>query len=174
MRSETAYGAPPVAPERVNEPMHARELKVPAALADMLVGWLMLAFAIALWVGAGAFAPGAWHAQGPGTFPRGISLLLGVCSLLLLGRALHAWRAGTRPVVVAVRRPRAVVLAMALAAAYPPLIQALGYYPATAVWLPVLLWVAGCRKLKVVVLASLGFLLFSRIVFQQLLGTPMP
>lgn len=151
-----------------------RELNVPAGVADALVALCMLAFAVALWLGAGAFAPGPWKAQNAGAFPRGISLLLGMCSLLLLARAVSARRgAGAQP-SVAFRRPRAVAVAMALAIVYPPLIDGIGYYMATGLWLPVLLWVAGCRKPVGVVLASVGFLVFSRIVFQHLLGTPMP
>lgn len=151
-----------------------RELKVPASVADAVVALFMLAFAVALWVGAAAFAPGPWHAQGAGAFPRSISLLLGMCSLLLLGRTLGARRGSPAAVSVAFRRPSAVATAMVLAVAYPPLIEEIGYYMATGLWLPVLLWVAGYRKPVGVVLASLGFLVFSRIVFQQLLGTPMP
>lgn len=150
------------------------ELKLPAAVADAVVALLMLAFAAALWFGAGAFAPGPWKAQGAGAFPRSIALLLGTCSLLLLARAATARRRSGTSGTVAFRRPRAVAVAMVLAVAYPSLIEAIGYYMATGLWLPVLLWVAGYRKPVGVVLASLGFLVFSRIVFEHLLGTPMP
>ena len=174
MPIDPAHGAQAARPDAVQAPVAQRELKVSALVADALVALFMLAFAMALWVGVGAFAPGPWRAQGAGAFPRSIALLLGMCSLLLLGRTLLAWRGPKQPGSVAFRRPHAVVAAMLLAVAYPPLIDGLGYYLATAVWLPVLLWVAGYRKPKGVVLASIGFLVFSRIVFQQLLGTPMP
>ena len=169
----TAYGARDTKPQATaaGNPALERAWSLPTTLLDTLIALAMLGFALALWVGAEAFAPGPWRAQGPGTFPRGIALLLGSCSLLLVGRALRAWRGAQR---LSVKRPHAVAAAMALAVAYPPLIQGLGYYGATAVWLPMLLWVAGCRRLKVLVPACLGFLVFSRIVFQQLLGTPMP
>lgn len=169
----TAYGAHDTKPQgaAAGTPAPERAWSLPAPLLDSLIALAMLAFALALWAGAEGFAPGPWRAQGPGTFPRGIALLLGSCSLLLFGRALRAWRGAQR---LSVKRPHAVAAAMALALVYPPLIEGLGYYGATAVWLPVLLWVAGCRRLKVLVPASLGFLVFSRIVFQQLLGTPMP
>lgn len=174
MATDPAHGAQVVKPDAVKTPIVQRELKVSTLVADALVALFMFAFAVALWVGVEAFAPGPWRAQGAGSFPRSIALLLGMCSLLLLGRTLLAWRAQRQAGNVALRRPHAVAAAMLLAVAYPPLIDALGYYLATAVWLPVLLWVAGYRKPKGVVLASLGFLVFSRIVFQQLLGTPMP
>ncbi len=174
MQIDTTSGAQAAVPEAVKTSGARRELKLSELVPDALVALLMLAFAIALWVGAAAFAPGPWQAQGAGTFPRSISLLLGMCSLLLLGRTLRAWRCSTQVASVEFRRPGAVATAMLLTVAYPPLIEGLGYYMATAAWLPVLLWVAGYRKLKGIVLVSLGFLLFSRIVFQHLLGTPMP
>ncbi|MBU6257464.1 MAG: tripartite tricarboxylate transporter TctB family protein [Burkholderiales bacterium] len=174
MAIEPADGAPVARPDAVQTSAVRGELQVSALVADASVALFMLALAVALWIGVGAFAPGPWRAQGAGSFPRSIALLLGLCSLLLLGRTLLAWRARTRARPLAFRRPHAVAAAMGLALAYPPLIEALGYYPATALWLPLLLWVAGCRKPKLVVLPALGFLVFSWIVFQQLLGTPMP
>ena len=154
-------------------PASTSELRVAAPLLDSVIGLLMAGVALALWLGAAAFDRGTNPVDGPGTFPHAISLLLGATSLLLLGRSLpRCLRGGSAAVVM--RRPSAVFTAMGLVIAYPLLIQRLGYYSATAVWLPLLLWTAGYRKPLGVVLATLGFLAFSRVVFQHLLGTPMP
>ncbi len=154
-------------------PASKAELRVAAPLLDSVIAALMAAVALALWLGAASFERGTNLIDGPATFPRAISLLLGTTSLLLLARSLPRYLRGGSAAVV-MRRPSAVFTAMGLVVVYPLLIEHLGYYPATAVWLPVLLWTAGYRKPLGVVLATLGFLVFSRVVFQQLLGTPMP
>lgn len=163
-----AAPAPDCAPSR------GAALHIAPWLLDAIVAACMGAVALTLWLGAASYDQGTSALSGPSAFPRAIALLLGVSSLLLMGRALAPRLRGTRQTGLAMQRPRAVFGAMALVVAYPGLIQALGYYGATALWLPVLLWVAGCRRPLGVAVASLGFLLFSRVVFQQLLGTPMP
>lgn len=109
--------------------------------------------------------------MGPAAFPEGVALLLGGCSLFMIGRAAAHWHAPER---VRVERPGSVLAAMMLVVSYPVLIEHLGFYPATGLWLVPLLWVAGCRSMPVIGGCAIGFLVFTKLVFEMLLGTPLP
>ena len=63
---------------------------------------------------------------------------------------------------------------MALVIAYPLLITTFGYYVVTGPWLIVLLFAAGYRKLLPKIIYSIGFLIFTKLVFQMLIGIPLP
>lgn len=142
-----------------------------AAAADIVAGVLLCGVAAALWIGAGYIQTRTRGFMGPVAFPEGVALLLGGCSLLMIGRAAVHWRAPER---VGLERPESVLAAMVLVALYPVLIEHLGFYPATGIWLVPLLWVAGCRGPLVIGGCAIGFLVFTKLVFEMLLGTPLP
>lgn len=149
-------------------------LRIAAPLLDAGIGGLMLVIALWFWVKAAAIQSHSRGLMGPLAFPKGISALLAVCALLLIGRSLIPSRAAVAGALVTIERPWFVLAAMGMTIGYPLLIGALGYYLATGLWLPPFLWIAGYRKPVGMALATLGFLIFTRIIFQHVLGTPMP
>lgn len=141
--------------------------------ADILVGTVMIAIAAWFWFGAAAIRSSARGLMGPLAFPRGVALLLAGCSLAMVLRALRR-RHTAADHVQEVERHGFVAAAIGMTIIYPLLISWLGYYISTGLWLPPFLWIAGYRNPLGMLLCSLGFLLFTRVVFQVLLGTPMP
>jgi hypothetical protein len=134
---------------------------------------LLLALATWLWVGAADIDGGGGGMTAPDGFPRLVAVLLGASSLLLLVQSIRAARErGWAPIVV--RRPRPVVAAIVLVAVYPLLIATLGYYVATAAWMVPFLLLAGMRHPAGIAASTLGFLLFTKVLFQTVLGTPLP
>ena len=89
-------------------------------------------------------------------------------------QALWSAFSGERADPIEIRHPAAVLLAVVLVAAYPTLLAYLQYYLATALWLPPFLWLAGMRRSLGIVLTTAGFLLFTKVLFQMALGTPLP
>lgn len=152
-----------------------RALTIPSVVLDSAIGVSMLAVALWFWLGASSIQTRSpFSLVGPAAFPRAISVLLAVCSLLFVGRSVASRLRTGISTKVAIDRPVHVFAAMALVAAYPLLIDALGYYIATGLWLPVFLWVSGYKRPLGIVLVSIGFLVFTKIVFDKLLGTPLP
>lgn len=152
----------------------ARILRVPAFALDAGVGTVMFVIALWFWVEAAAIQSHSRGLMGPVAFPKGISAMLGLCALLLIGRSCLPSRAAAAAATVSMERPWFVLAAMGMTIAYPLLIGSLGYYLATGLWLPPFLWITGYRKPVGMALATLGFLVFTRVIFQHVLQTPMP
>lgn len=148
--------------------------RLSAPVLDIVIGAILVAMAVWLWIQVGAIDSRSTGLMGPTSFPHAIAVLLGGSALILMLRAARALGPGRRASFVTVRRPSAVVCAIAMSVIYPLLVGALGYYIATALWLPPLLWIAGYRRPLGVLACSAGFLVFTWVVFQHVLGTPMP
>lgn len=90
-------------------------------------------------------------ARNPMAFPRLLTMLLAVGGLVVIAQAVLT-RRGAMPgdVAVPINWPR-VVLIGALAAAYFWAFEPLGFLPATAVFLPVVIVVLGYRRAMVIV-----------------------
>jgi hypothetical protein len=71
-------------------------------------------------------------------------------------------------------RPLATVCGIGLVLAFPGLVGALGFYPAAALWLPAFALAAGLRPWQWIAGVTAGLLLFARVVFEGLFGTPLP
>ena len=72
------------------------------------------------------------------------------------------------------RRPWRVVIGMVLLLIFPYGMRHLGYYPTMAVWLAAFFWLADYRRPVGIVACVAGFLVFTKIVFEYLLSTPIP
>lgn len=154
-------------------PAMTRVAHLSAPLMNGLGAVLLLALSAWLWIGAADIESVGGSMLGPDSFPRLVAALLAGCCLLLLAQSVRAAiaRSGAS---VAISRPFQVLAAIVLVCVYPPVIGVLGYYPATALWMPPFLLLAGMRH-PVGVLASVcGFLLFTKVLFQMVLGTPLP
>jgi hypothetical protein len=103
-----------------------------------------------------------------------VALLLGVASAILLANALARLARGPTRHLIAIGRPARVAAGMALMAAFAPLMSHVGYYPAMAVFLAAMLWIADCRRPLHVVAYVAGFLIFSKVVFETILSIPLP
>lgn len=148
-------------------------LRLRASLLDVAGGLLFLTMAVWLWLGAAHIDESSEGLIGPAGFPRGIAILLGGSALLMLLQGLNAVRS-RQSAQVTVDRPLSVLAAMVLVIIYPILITELGYYVATGLWLLPFLWIAGCRKPITIVLSAGGFLVFTKVLFQMVLGIPLP
>ena len=63
---------------------------------------------------------------------------------------------------------------IALIIAFPVVMARFGYYPAMGLLIPSLLWVAGYRRPLGFVLYTVGFLVFTKLVFGLILKVPLP
>ena len=148
-------------------------LVIRAGVIETIVGVLLIAVAFWLWFGSYSFDEGSRGLMGPAAFPRGVALLLGLSSLILGTKGVRQMsRTDTEPVTV--RRPSSVLLAAVLIVLYPLLLPRFGFYPTTAVWLLALLWCAGQRNIAWALVTVLAFLLVVKLVFQMIMGIPLP
>lgn len=141
---------------------------------DILAAIALLAVAGLFWFLGAGIDDGSDYGIGAADFPRGLALLLGVASAILLANALARLARGTTRHLIAIGRPARVAAGMALMAAFAPLMSHVGYYPAMAVFLAAMLWIADCRRPLHVVAYVAGFLIFSRVVFETILSIPLP
>lgn len=152
-----------------------RVLAIPSVVLESAVGAFMLAVAAWFWFESYSIETRAPSSlSGPVAFPRGIAAMLAVCSVLFVWRTVAARIRTGRSRDIPVERPAAVLASMVLVVLYPLMLEWMGFYVATGAWLPVLLWVSGYKRPVGIVLVSAGFLVFTKVVFQQALGTPLP
>jgi putative tricarboxylic transport membrane protein len=143
-------------------------------ILDLIIAAALGGLALAFWHGAAAFDEGDASGVGPATFPRGLALLLGVVALILALRAAVGLARFQPQATASIERPLAVALGIVLVALFPLLMSSLGYYLATTVWLPLLLFVAGYRKPIGILVYTAGFLAFVKLGFDMILRTPLP
>lgn len=163
--------------ERSTQESHsdAPALSIAAGKLDMLGGVVLIGFAAWLWFGANDIESTSDALVGPATFPRVVALLLGLSAFLLVCQGafprLFALAANR---TVTIQHPVRVFIALALLIVYPILIGRLSFYPATAIFLPPLLWVSGLRNPLGIAACTVGFLGFAKLLFEMVLGTPLP
>jgi hypothetical protein len=146
-------------------------LTIRSDIINLIAGIAIIAAAVTFWVAAPGFDEQDATGVGPATFPKGIAALMGVCALVLIGQAIVRliWF-GHASVEVTTERPFPVLAGIILVAIYPALMATIGYYIATAVWMPVFLLVAGYRKPIGIALCTMSFLVFAKIVFDMILS----
>lgn len=142
-------------------------------IGDLVAGAALFAFAGLFWVLGGEIDNGGFGV-GAADFPRGIALLLGVASLILFANAVLRLARGDTQEMLCIGRPARVAVGMALLIAFPPAMSHIGYYPAMALFMAALLWVADCRSPLRIVAYVAGFLVFSKVVFEMILSIPLP
>lgn len=152
----------------------ARVLRLSIASADLLIGAALLA--MAAWFGVIAYRMNDYSGPniGPADFPGALAVLLGVGAVALLGGAVLRLAQRRATHAISIRRPQLVLLGMALFVAFPALMTLLGYYPAMALWLAAFLWLSGSRSILAIAAFVAGFLVFTKLVFEMILGTPLP
>jgi len=157
-----------------SETPRAHGLPLRGEVIDAVVAACLVVTALGFWFGAASFAEVDSTGIGPATFPRDLAVLLGVGSCMLLARSLAGLSGWAPAAVVVTERPIPVVVGIALVAAFPLLMTSLGYYVASALWMPALFLAAGYRKPIGIVLYTAGFMLFARVAFEMILGVRLP
>ncbi|MFC6674210.1 tripartite tricarboxylate transporter TctB family protein [Marinobacterium aestuariivivens] len=159
--------------ESVESPSACRLMQFSSSWGEIVSALALMALAIWFLVGAQSLS-GSIGAIGPATFPTGIGALLLLAALAWFGTVLRQLL-GRRPTErIEVRRPVAIVAAIVLIGVFPFAMPAFGYYPTMAVWLVPFAWAANVRRPLPLIGVVGGFLLFSKLVFEMLLGTPLP
>jgi putative tricarboxylic transport membrane protein len=117
-------------------------------------------------------------------FPRIIILLLAIMSCALLGKSiLEGRRENVRedrpPGVKSIsfwerEAARKVILMIAVSFIYLLIMSSVGFYLTTLVYLPLMIWLLGVRKIRVITLSAVLVLIFIYLVFSAFLKIPIP
>ena len=154
--------------------LNSRYLSLPMPLLDVLVGAIFMVVALLLWVGADYIDRSKTGLVGPAGFPRGVALIFGAVSLVMALRGAIELCSDRCATAVEFVQPFAVLAAMVLAVAYPLLLGLFNYYLVTGPWLVALFFVTGFRRPLPMLLCACGFLVFAKLIFEMLMGIPLP
>lgn len=152
----------------------APTLTVRRKWGDIAIGTGLLVLAIWFFVTAGGIEDYSGEAIGAADFPRGIALLLAIGSLVIVIGAIRKVPVTSDENFLVIRRYRHVALGMLLLVSFPALMQVAGFYLAMAPWLAAFLVLAGERRPLHVAVYVAGFLIFTKVVFEMILGTSLP
>lgn len=154
--------------------MSRHQIKFRGAVLDVIFGVILAMLALAFWIGAGYVEGGSHGLMGSTGFPRGVALLLGTTTVLMAIRGgLQLW-SGSNVEFVVVDQPLPILANIFLVIIYPILIRSFGFYTATGPWLILLLFATGNRKPLSMIAYAIGFLIFTKLVFETLIGVPLP
>lgn len=141
-------------------------------LAEILVLSLFAVIAIMLYRSTASFPE---MTQGStATYIRFLAVCLGGLSLLELGLNMRKKANEDTGVLNITSAPGMFMALLILMFLYAILLEPLGFYLASALFLPVTMYMLGARKSLSIVLTSGGVLLFVFLVFAKLLGVPLP
>jgi putative tricarboxylic transport membrane protein len=100
---------------------------------------------------------------------------LGVLCLVELGLNIRTKRKATLTANLKITdRPVRFWSLLILMVLYAGLLEPLGFYLASALFLPLTMYALGGRELRSILLTSAGVLLFVYLVFALILGVPLP
>jgi hypothetical protein len=135
------------------------------ALALMLVGGVVISDALRLGIG--------WGLEGPqsGFFPFWLALTMTATAAVIAVRALR--RPSSRPFVTGAQL-RPVVAVLAPAAAMVVVMEGLGLYVASALYLGFYMRWVGRHSWPTIALLSLGVPILTFVIFEQWFLVPMP
>lgn len=112
---------------------------------------------------------------GPGFWPFLLGAGLAVAAVVLLVYTiLHRLELSGDKVALGTEANRQVYGMMGLIGAFTLLIPLLGFYPATLLLVPCVMYRLGCRDKRWMAGTALGIVLFIYVVFGQLLHTALP
>lgn len=110
---------------------------------------------------------------GPSAFPILSSVGIILASVVYMVRELRS-RKQDEAERITIRNQNKVLLSMIFLVAYVLVMQIVGYYIASVLFIPIVLFTVGVRRIVQLVSLSAGFVLFAYVVFDVLLGVPMP
>lgn len=166
---------PPREARHTNAPRadHTFTLNIPAQWGEIVGALVLIGLAGWFLIESQSLSGSIMISIGPATFPTGIALLLILTALALLGSASKRLLANRQESHIPIRRPLIIGLAVILLCAFPFAMATFGYYPTMGIWLLPFAWAANVRKPFRLIGVVIGFLLFSKLVFEMLLGTPL-
>lgn len=170
--SHTSFPSPDHAASEKGLPP-APTLTVRHEWGDLLVGLGILATAIWFFVTSTALDDYSGEGIGAADFPKGIAALLGIGVFVICLGAMRRLASGGDGRMLHIRRYGHVAGGILLLVSFPALMTSVGYYLAMAVWLAAFLVLCGVRNPIHVGGYVVGFLLFTKVVFGMLLGTPL-
>lgn len=109
---------------------------------------------------------------GSGAFPKLITLIILLLSIVLIIKGIREFR--TNPHKIIIKRQSRVMAFIVTLIGYSISMPFLGYYISTAICVVLLLIIAGESKVRTCFLITAGFLLFSLVGFDILLDVPLP
>lgn len=151
----------------------APEWVIRGEVGDIVAGATLASLAAWFLIQARAI-PSEGDAIGATTFPNGLAVMLGLAALGLVAAAIWRLARGQHEEDIVIRRPLTVFIGAVLLGAFPAAMERVGYYPVMAVFLAIFLWIADCRRPVVIAGLVVGFLLFTKVVFEMILLTPLP
>ncbi|MXQ10702.1 tripartite tricarboxylate transporter TctB family protein [Microvirga makkahensis] len=151
----------------------ATEVTIRSELGDIVAGLGLAGVAVWFLVEASALPDYSGTAIGAADFPKGLAILLLLGSLGLLGGAVWRLATGQAGESSTIRRPLHVLIGVLLLVAFPLMMSYAGYYLAMGIFLTALLYIAGITRPLLVFGCVAGFLLFTKIIFEMILQTPL-
>lgn len=143
-------------------------------LADIILSLTLIAgSAWYVWTASNFPTRGSSWAQAH-SFPFGIGYLtILTCLILTLFAVLRIIK--KQPLTpVTIGHPWRVAIGMICTITYPLVLPEFGFYLTSALFTGLFGYVAGIRKIIPLLTITLGFLVFTKLVFEQTLGTPLP
>ncbi len=139
--------------------------------AEFVIAILNAVFGLALVVGSFTLNPGKAGDPGPGLFP----LLLGAfCLLNTVGQLIRAFRLDPRTPPAVNGRWRLALSTIGLSALYLAAMPVLGYFLATLVMIPAMVWYLGVRSPRWALGSSIVYVIFAWAMFYYLFMVPLP
>ncbi len=141
--------------------------------AELLVLLLFLVIAVVLYKSTASFPE--MTQSSTALYIRFLATTLGIFSLLEMLLKMRKKNLGRdQEKMQLTEAPLKFTALLVLMFVYAMLLEPLGFYLASALFLPLTMYILGSRKLLLIVLTSGGVLLFVFLVFALLLGVPLP
>lgn len=151
----------------------AQEVTVRSEYGDIIAGLALAAVAAWFLMEATVLPDYSGTAIGAADFPKGLAFLLLLAVLTLVTGAVLRLTSGRSGESSTIRRPLRVLAGASLLIAFPIMMTYAGYYIAMAIFLAAILYVADVTRPLPLICCVAGFLLFTKIVFEMILLTPL-
>jgi hypothetical protein len=135
-------------------------------IKESLAAAALLALALFAWTDAASFAAEAR------VFPRLVASAMGVLALAMLARSFFtSAEERKRPFFKSLRY---FLVCLALIGGYVYSTSLLGYFTASAIFVPAFALLLGLRRPVVIVASTVGFVVLANLVFVQAFQRPLP
>ncbi|MDI5935301.1 tripartite tricarboxylate transporter TctB family protein [Halomonas kalidii] len=108
------------------------------------------------------------------TFPIGIGALAIISAIVLALLAIRRILSRQRDEALTIHKPLTVLIGLLCTVAYATVLPWLGFYLTSAIFTTAFGYAAGIRKVWALAALTVGFLVFTKFIFDMALGTPLP
>ncbi len=143
-------------------------------IKDIFSSLFWLLFAIYVAIESYSFDLGKWSMPGPGYFPFGAALVIGIISLLFLLKTLRKAPSKEIPTSIPKGRWRNVVLSLVAMVVYIFLLKSIGFVLCTFLLVIFFLRVVEPQRWFTTLIVSLSVSLGSHLLFNVLLDVQLP